>query len=204
MTLGDKVAVLRRGLLQQHATPRELYENPANLFVAGFIGSPPMNFLPATLEGQTLSLPFGTVELSERNAARAAGHEVLVAGIRPEYFEDAALHKASSDDCGVTFEADVDVVEWLGHEAYAYIPFAPHEKVSDDLSELAKDLETEGQAPQLVVALDAASEIKAGSRAELWCDFAKGHLFDPVTGFNLTLDPDNAGRVTGAVSPKIR
>ncbi|MGN0063275.1 MAG: ABC transporter ATP-binding protein [Nocardioides sp.] len=203
MTLGDKVAVLRRGVLQQHATPRELYENPANLFVAGFIGSPPMNFLPATLEGRTLTLPFGTVEISERNAERAAGHEVLVAGIRPEFFEDASLTDEVRAATGVTFEADVDVVEWLGHEAYAYIPFQGHDKVSSDLSELAKDLDTEGQQAQLVVALDSASRITAGSRATLWCDFTKGHLFDPVTGFNLTLDEDNAGRVTGALPPHI-
>ena len=68
MTLGDRVAVLKRGLLQQLATPRELYENPGNLFVAGFIGSPPMNFLPATVEGTTVELPFGTV-----HAARPSG-----------------------------------------------------------------------------------------------------------------------------------
>src|SRR3978361_489187 len=63
MTLGDRVAVLKRGLLQQLATPRELYENPVNLFVAGFIGSPPMNFLPARLEGRQLTTPFGPLDM---------------------------------------------------------------------------------------------------------------------------------------------
>src|SRR5919112_1440919 len=73
MTLGDRVAVLKRGVLQQHATPRELYENPANLFVAGFIGSPPMNFLPATVKGDKVELPFGTVTIPEDKAAKAQG-----------------------------------------------------------------------------------------------------------------------------------
>src|SRR5215216_5194065 len=66
MTLGDRVCVLRKGKIQQVASPRELYENPGNLFVAGFIGSPPMNFMPATLEGNRLQTPFGQIELDER------------------------------------------------------------------------------------------------------------------------------------------
>ena len=91
MTLGDRVAVLKRGLLQQLATPRELYENPGNLFVAGFIGSPPMNFLPATVEGTSVKLPFGTVKLPPERAEKAAGKGLLMAGIRPEHFEDASV-----------------------------------------------------------------------------------------------------------------
>ena len=91
MTLGDRVAVLKRGLLQQLATPRELYENPGNLFVAGFIGSPPMNFLPAEVEGTSVKLPFGTVEIPAEKAKRAQGKGLLIAGIRPEHFEDASV-----------------------------------------------------------------------------------------------------------------
>src|SRR5918993_929095 len=91
MTLGDRVAVLKRGILQQLASPRELYEQPVNLFVAGFIGSPPMNFLPATVEGTGLSTPFGPIELGEERAEKIAGHDLLLVGIRPEYFEDASL-----------------------------------------------------------------------------------------------------------------
>ena len=73
MTLGDRVAVLKRGLLQQLATPRELYEHPINLFVAGFIGSPPMNFMPATVEGDSVELPFGKVKLPAEKAEQAQG-----------------------------------------------------------------------------------------------------------------------------------
>src|SRR5436190_10894290 len=122
MTLGDRVAVLKRGLLQQLATPRELYENPGNLFVAGFIGSPPMNFLPCEVSGTTAKLPFGDVQLPAEKAAKAEGRGLLIAGARPEHFEDASL--ASNEvRTGSTFRATVDVVEWLGNETYAYIPF---------------------------------------------------------------------------------
>ena len=73
MTLGDRVAVMKRGVLQQLATPRELYENPGNLFVAGFIGSPPMNFVPAEVDGTSVKLPFGTVQIPEEKASERAG-----------------------------------------------------------------------------------------------------------------------------------
>src|SRR5690349_7811552 len=112
MTLGTRVAVLKRGILQQLATPRELYENPGNLFVAGFIGSPPMNFLPAEVSGNQVKLPFGTVELPDSSRlARAADRGLLIAGIRPEHFEDATI--AGKSGSGSTFRATVDVVEWL-------------------------------------------------------------------------------------------
>ena len=83
MTLGDRVAVLRKGLLQQVASPRELYEQPVNLFVAGFIGSPPMNFLPATVNGDALETPFGRFELDERKAAAVAGQGARAHGRAP-------------------------------------------------------------------------------------------------------------------------
>ena len=91
MTLGDRVAVLKRGILQQLATPRELYEQPVNLFVAGFIGSPPMNFLPATVKGDKVELPFVTVDLPEHARGKVPEDKLLIAGIRPEYFEDASV-----------------------------------------------------------------------------------------------------------------
>src|SRR6187551_1549231 len=108
MTLGHRVAVLKRGLLQQLATPRELYENPINLFVAGFIGSPPMNFMPATVEGDSVELPFGKVEIPPEKAEKAAGKGLLIAGIRPEAFEDASVVEKTGS--GSTFTATVDVV----------------------------------------------------------------------------------------------
>jgi multiple sugar transport system ATP-binding protein len=196
MTLGDRVAVLKRGLLQQLATPRELYENPGNLFVAGFIGSPPMNFLPAEVDGNQLKLPFGTVELPADKAERAAGKGLLIAGIRPEHFEDATI--ASNGDSQSTFRAQVDVVEWLGNETYAYIPFEAPPEVAAQLQQLEKDLDGEAMRTQVVINLDGASKIKEGSEAEIWVDARKIHLFDPATGENLTVDRENAGTIPEA------
>ena len=193
MTLGDRVAVLKRGILQQLATPRELYENPGNLFVAGFIGSPPMNFLPATVEGRKVKLPFGEVEIPREKADRAQGKGLLMAGIRPEYFEDASVKAGPMT--GSTFRATVDVVEWLGNETYAYIPFEAPPEVEAQLLQLERDLDGESLHTQLVVSLDGASRIKEGEEAEIWVDGSKIHLFDPGTGENLTVDRENAGRL---------
>jgi multiple sugar transport system ATP-binding protein len=193
MTLGDRVAVLKRGLLQQLATPRELYDNPGNLFVAGFIGSPPMNFLPATVEGTTVDLPFGKVEISAEKAEKVAGKGLLIAGIRPENFEDAAVVDVPTT--GSTFRATVDVVEWLGNETYAYIPFEAPPEVQEQLQQLERDLDGESLRTQLVISLDGTSRIKEGEEAELWVDTSKMHLFDPASGENLTVDLERAGEI---------
>jgi multiple sugar transport system ATP-binding protein len=185
MTLGDRVAVLKRGVLQQLGTPRELYEQPTNLFVAGFIGSPPMNFLPATVEGSSVKLPFGTVSIPEEKAARAQDKGLLIAGIRPEHFDDASVVNGTRPH-GSTFKANVDVVEWLGNEAYAYIPFEAPPEVQSQLDQLEKDLDGEAMRTQLVVALDASSRIQKGEDAMIWMDGSRMHLFDPKSGDNLT------------------
>ena len=195
MTLGDRVAVLKRGVLQQLATPRELYTNPSNLFVAGFIGSPPMNFLPATVEGNTVKVPFGSVTIPEDKAKRAQGKGLLMAGIRPEHFEDAAVVDSANKSSGSTFKATVDVVEWLGNEAYAYVPFEAPPEVQEQLLQLERDLDGESLRTQLVISLDGASRIKEGDEAEIWVDGSKIHLFDPATGENLTLDASAAGTI---------
>ena len=195
MTLGDRVAVLKRGLLQQLATPRELYGNPGNLFVAGFIGSPPMNFLPATVEGNTVELPFGKVEIPPEKAEKAAGKGLLIAGIRPEAFEDASVVEKSGT--GSTFTATVDVVEWLGNESYAYIPFEAPPEVQEQLAQLERDLDGESLRTQLVISLDGASKVTEGDEAEIYVNSDHMHLFDPSTGENLTLDTSAAGTVPG-------
>ncbi|WP_121255871.1 ABC transporter ATP-binding protein [Nocardioides ferulae] len=195
MTLGDRVAVLKRGILQQLASPRELYENPGNLFVAGFIGSPPMNFLPATLEGTTVKLPFGTVEISADKAEKAAGRDLLIAGIRPDHFDDASVVDDSKLEHGSTFRTTVEVVEWLGNEAYAYIPFEAPPQVQEQLAQLERDLDGESLRTQLVVSLDSASTVAEGDEAEIWVDTRRMHLFDPATGENLTVDREHAGEI---------
>ncbi len=194
MTLGDRVAVLKRGVLQQLASPRELYENPGNLFVAGFIGSPPMNFLPAEVEGTSVKLPFGTVEIPADKAEKAAGKGLLIAGIRPEAFEDASLVDEARVG-GSTFSGKVEFVEWLGSETYAYLPFEAPPEVQKQLEQLEKDLDGDSLRTQLVISLDGASRVKEGDEAEIWVDTSKMHLFDPATGENLTVDLDNAGRI---------
>jgi multiple sugar transport system ATP-binding protein len=187
MTLGDRVAVLRRGVMEQLATPRELYDQPANLFVAGFIGSPPMNFLPATVKGDQVELPFGTVKIPREKADKVADQGLLIAGIRPENFEDAAVMEASKVGEGSTFRATVDVTEWLGSEAFAYIPFEAPPEVQTQLQQLEKDLDGEALRTQLVISLDSSSRISSGDEAEIYVDSSKMHLFDPASGKNLTL-----------------
>ena len=196
MTLGDRVAVLRRGILEQLATPRELYENPGNLFVAGFIGSPPMNFMPATIEGNAVKLPFGTVEIPAEKAEKAKGRGLLIAGVRPEHFEDASV--VSADKEGHTFRAKVDVVEWLGNEAYAYIPFEAPPEVQEQLQQLERDLDGESLRTQLVVSLDGASEIKAERRRR---DLGERREDAPVRPGN-GREP-HGGRVQGRAHPQV-
>jgi multiple sugar transport system ATP-binding protein len=188
MTLGDRVAVLNHGELLQCATPRELYEQPVNIFVAGFIGSPPMNFMPATVRGDSIELPFVTVPLPAEVARKVEGRDLLIAGVRPEHFEDASLVTDTSK--GVTFRATVDVIEWLGNEQYAYVPFETSADVAAKLAEIQRELEAESTRTQLVVSLDAASRINEGEQTQLFMNTGGMHLFDPATGDNLTRRTD--------------
>jgi multiple sugar transport system ATP-binding protein len=204
MTLGDRVAVLRKGALQQVASPRELYEQPVNLFVAGFIGSPPMNFLPAAIEGDQLKLPFLSCPIRSDVAERIGDRTLLIAGIRPEHFEDAGLVEESKRDKGVVFEVPVDVTEWLGDSQYAYIPYEAPEEVAKQVAELEQELDSEHLRTQMVVSLDPMSRIRDGETSQLWLNPARMHLFDPRTGDNLTRDggkvePDTSG--AGAKAP---
>ncbi|MGY2081633.1 ABC transporter ATP-binding protein [Modestobacter sp. SYSU DS0657] len=196
MTLGDRVCVLRKGKIQQVASPRELYEQPVNLFVAGFIGSPPMNFLPATLDDRTLTTPFGTIELDERRAAAVAGRDVLLVGIRPEYFEDASLVDEAKRPLGSVFTARVDVTEWLGDSQFAYIPYEAPEEIRAQLRDLSRELDAEELRTQAIVSIDATSRIREGRDAEFWLDSRKVHVFDPASGENLTRDAEAGAELT--------
>jgi multiple sugar transport system ATP-binding protein len=189
MTLGDRVAVMRAGVLQQVGSPAELYSDPVNLFVAGFIGSPAMNFMPAQLDGDRAKLPIGEVQVPpERRGAggNGAGRQVI-AGIRPESFEDAAL-VGEARSRGTTFRAKIDLVESMGSELYAYFNTEGGIE-SDELAELAADTgmeETASSSEHTVVArLDAASRVTRGEEAELWVDSSKLYLFDPSSGRSL-------------------
>jgi len=185
MTLGDRVAVMRGGALQQVATPKELYADPVNLFVAGFIGSPAMNFFSAEAQNGKARLPMGEVDLPQ-DLSGASGK--LIAGIRPEDFEDADLvgdHRGS----GFEFEAPIEQLESMGSEIYAYFKHEGEAARSDELSELAADIgggdlpsDAQGRA---VARLDPASEVRQGEKARLWLDPAHIHLFDPESGHSL-------------------
>ncbi|MCY7402910.1 MAG: sn-glycerol-3-phosphate ABC transporter ATP-binding protein UgpC [Nocardioides sp.] len=195
MTLGDRVTVLKKGVIQQCASPRELYEQPVNLFVAGFIGSPPMNFLPARMEGGRMTLPFAEIDVPEEVLAAAKDRELVIVGIRPEYFEDAAVLDDAKLAEGTTVDVHVDVTEWLGDALYAYVPFEADPQVQDKLEELDRDLDGEGMRTQMVIAVDGMSTLADGEQATLWFDPRRMHVFDPETGENLTRDEDAAKRI---------
>src|SRR5437764_6313774 len=186
MTLGDRVAVMRAGVLQQVDTPQELYENPVNLFVAGFIGSPAMNFMPATVEGDFVKLPMVDAPLDSKTREALSGAGTLIAGVRPEHFEDAALVGDDKKPLGRTFKATIDLVESMGSELYAHFS-VQHEGVqSEELAELAADsgaADVPGGGGETVVArLDPESSVKQGQESELWVDTSRIHFFDASDG----------------------
>jgi multiple sugar transport system ATP-binding protein len=187
MTLGDRVAVMRAGVLQQVGTPAELYDEPRNIFVAGFIGSPAMNFLNGEISGDRVELPIGELPVPEDARGAGASGEVIV-GIRPESFEDASLVGEAAEH-GVTFKAKIDLVESMGSEQYAYFSAGGEEVDSKELAELAEDsglAETPSAGEGTIVArLDAASKVRRGEEAELWVDATKLHLFDRDSGQRL-------------------
>jgi multiple sugar transport system ATP-binding protein len=201
MTLGDRVAVMRAGVLQQADTPKNLYETPDNLFVAGFIGSPSMNFFTGHLDGGTLKLPFADVTLDDAQQRALADGDVrgeVIVGIRPEHFEDASLIGEQSSH-GVTFEAPVDVTESMGSEVYAYFTFEGGDVTADELRELADDTGAsdlpDSGGGRAVARLDAETAVREGDRARLWVDTTRMHFFQPSDGRALrTGRRDGAGR----------
>jgi multiple sugar transport system ATP-binding protein len=200
LTLGDRVAVMRTGVLQQVASPKELYERPVNLFVAGFIGSPAMNFMAGTLEEGMLRTSLGEFRLGDRLRreveSSGTGREVIV-GLRPENFEDVALVSPDNRPHGITFHATIDVLESLGSDVFVYFSREVGQGVSSaELEELARDSgrADSGEGGETIVArLDAATRISEGHDAELWVDSRAMHIFDPATGRNLSLASDGDG-----------
>ncbi|MFF9754693.1 ABC transporter ATP-binding protein [Streptomyces sp. DH-12] len=190
MTLGDRVVVMRQGVVQQVGTPAELYDTPRNLFVAGFIGSPAMNFLQASLTPDTLRTPLGDLPLDDRMRRelqrRDAPREVIV-GLRPEAFEDASLAR---DTDGPVVTVTVDVLESLGSDAYVYFSAEGGPVSTAELDELAKDSGLKdtgaGADQQIVARLDAATRAREGAPVDLRLDLSKAHVFDPSDGANLT------------------
>ncbi len=195
MTLGDRLAVMRDGVLLQVGTPHEVYEQPRDVFVAGFIGSPAMNFLAGEFDAVGLTFPLGTVSAS---AIRDAGGHVpseprtVLIGIRPEDFEDAAL--AGHRQHGFRLTAPVDVLESTGSDVYAHLSVT-RSKGSGELPEqVRRQLQaalvdpTEAPvptSPEVVARVGSSSRMREGSPGELWLDLGKLHLFDAATGERL-------------------
>ncbi|OMC17767.1 ABC transporter ATP-binding protein [Mycobacterium sp. SP-6446] len=191
MTLGDRVVVMHGGVAQQIGTPDELYERPANLFVAGFIGSPAMNFFPATLTPTGLTLPFGEVMLAPEVLEVIAGHptpENVIVGVRPEHLADAALIDAYQRIRALTFEVKVDLVESLGADKYLYFTTTGPAVHAAQLDEL--EAQGEVHENQFVARVPAESKAAVGRSIELAFDTTKLALFDADSGVNLTIPPE--------------
>jgi multiple sugar transport system ATP-binding protein len=186
MTLGDRVAVMLAGELQQVGTPMDLYHEPANLFVAGFIGSPAMNFLPATLDGDVLHLPMLDVPVPDALRDELAASGRIIAGIRPEHISEAR----GSDTAGwPTFEVEIDLVEAMGAETVAYFTVGGEEVHAGQLAELSRET---GRAERpdvgenhVVARLDADSPVRRRDTAKLALDASRVLWFDAETGARL-------------------
>ncbi|MGC4755699.1 ABC transporter ATP-binding protein [Micromonospora trifolii] len=203
MTLGDRVVIMRGGAVQQVGPPQELYDHPKNLFVAGFIGSPSMNFLHAAVQDGELHTALGTVPIGDRvrrELEAADAPRELILGIRPEHFEDAELVDDDTRRRGMEFEAPVDIVESMGSDKYVYFTVEGEKASAAELEELAADAgaaDFAGAGGNLVTRLSAESPVAEGQTRRVWFNLEKIHLFDPSNGRNLTL---NEGRAAGALA----
>jgi multiple sugar transport system ATP-binding protein len=195
MTLGDRVVVLRAGKVQQVGAPQELYDTPANLFVAGFIGSPAMNFFPATLTDIGVQLPFGEVTLDAQVYAGITAKKLsgdVIVGIRPEQFEDATLVDTYKRITGLTLTVNADVVESLGSDKYVHFTTEGGAATSAELTELAEEAGSAGGGEnEFVARLSAASKVVEGQSINLIVDTGKLVIFDAESGENLSLVADS-------------
>jgi len=214
MTMGDRVAVLKRGILQQVDSPQVLYDSPVNLFVGGFIGSPAMNLLEAELhdEDGAMSVRFGEQALripDQLLAERPGLHRYIgsrvVLGIRPESFADPAVddHHGSEDQVLV----HVDLVERLGSEVYAHFSLAARPVLTDDTRELLRDItdlsdsalerRAGAELTSGVARLEPETRVEEGGDAELLVDTRRLYFFDLENG--LAIGDDHPRDVPVAV-----
>jgi len=197
MTMGDRVAVMRKGELQQVASPQELYDHPVNLFVGGFIGSPAMNMVEATLErtngaltavagSQRLELDAETI--SQRPALKSYEGRKVILGIRPEDLEDAAL--ASEIPENRRLHGRVLLREALGSELMVHFTIDATQAVTEDVRELQRDVGTEDMRPAagfeegavMVGRFGARSGVRVNDDADVAVDTRVVHFFDPDSG----------------------
>jgi multiple sugar transport system ATP-binding protein len=189
MTLGDRVAVMRSGVVQQVGRPQELYERPLNLFVAGFIGSPSMNFVPAHVEGDHVKLPTVDVPIPDDLRGELTEGRTVIVGFRPEHVEDPALVEEHRQK-GVLFKTTIDLLESMGSELYAHFKVGGGVE-SEELRELAEDAgagelpHAAGEEGRAVARLSPDSKVQVGKETELWLETDKLHFFDPESGRSL-------------------
>ncbi|WP_119726780.1 ABC transporter ATP-binding protein [Thermomonospora amylolytica] len=199
MTLGDRIVIMRDGVVQQVGTPQQLYDHPRNLFVAGFIGSPPMNFLPGELTIDGIRTPLGMIPLGSRMPRNALEPRRVIVGVRPEAFEDAELVRGQEP--GAFYTGTVDILESLGAEKIAFFDLGAAETArSEHLEALSRDRGTQDMAEsvQLAARIDPRSAAAEGRPLKVWFSPESLHLFDPDSGASLTERPDRAsGRVAG-------
>jgi multiple sugar transport system ATP-binding protein len=194
MTMGDRVAVMRKGELQQVADPQTLYDQPVNLFVGGFIGSPSMNMLEAKVQrenGQlaldlgTQKLPLDDSVLSARAAlSRYEGRDIVV-GIRPEHLEDPGF----AGDRAPRLRGKVGLREALGSEIMVHIEVDAKPALTEDVRELKQDAGAEMPLPAdestIVARFNARSRVRAGDSTEVAVDTSELHFFDPGSGLGI-------------------
>jgi multiple sugar transport system ATP-binding protein len=209
MTMGDRVAVMRKGELQQVAPPQELYDHPVNLFVGGFIGSPAMNMLEATLAkadggyaveagGQRIVLDQELI--SNRPALQRYEGKKVVLGIRPEDLEDATLKPDIPAERRI--KGEVELTEALGSEIMAHFTIDAPPALTEDVRELAQDVGDERAVEQhqdaqhttMVGRFGARSQVKQGETAEVCVDTRTLHFFDPETGLGIYDDKEKGDR----------
>ena len=192
MTMGDRVAVMRKGELMQVASPQDLYDNPVNLFVGGFIGSPAMNMIEATLEsangaltavagGQRVQL--GDETLSQHPGLKSYAGKTIILGIRPEDLEDAALESDAPADRRL--KGEVVLREALGAEVMVHFTIDARPALTEDVRELARDVGEEveeGSTTTMVGRFGPRTRVSVGDTAEVAVDTRSLHFFDPESG----------------------
>ena len=190
MTMGDRVAVIRKGELQQIDTPREIYLNPRNIFVAGFIGSPSMNFVYADVgvKNGSIELSFGNDQIDyngkKLDELKAFENKEIVMGIRPEAFEDG--NYANESEFSESIKVSVSLLEQLGSDSYIHfykdIKPVQTEAIEEILADDGEDISILGDNTKFIARINPNSTVVEGEEIELKIDPSKLHFFNPETG----------------------
>ena len=193
MTMGDRVAVIRKGILQQIDTPRQIYLHPKNIFVAGFIGSPSMNFVygTATKTGKGMQIKFGDNEIKVASAPEALaayeGKEIVI-GIRPEAFEDSVY--ANEKEFSEKVSVEVSLLEQLGSDTYVHfykdIKPVQTEAIEEILADEGENISVLGNETKFIARINPNSTVEEGQKINLAIDPTKLHYFDPDSGLVIT------------------